>query len=71
MKTYIIAAIIATAAIGSVSDSGASAPDDCQQKECFDFKNIDCNSLTYSDDWTFNKMLAVMKFCTGGEKEVD
>ena len=67
MKTYIIAAIIATAAIGSVSDSGASAPDDCQH----DFKNIDCNSLTYSDDWTFNKMLAVMKFCTGGKKQVD
>ena len=71
MKTYIVAAIIAMAAIGRVSVTGASAPNDCQQKECFDLKNIDCNSLTYSAEWTFNKMLAVMKFCTGGEKQVD
>ena len=71
MKTYIVAAIIVMAAIGNVSISGASTANDCQQKECFDLKNIDCNNVTYSADWTFNKTLAVMKFCTGGEKEVD
>ena len=54
--------IVVVAIVGDVSISNVST---------FDFSKIDCNKVVYSGDWGLDKTLAVMKHCTGGEKEVD
>jgi hypothetical protein len=58
----IIAIMVAMAIVGSVSVSNSST---------FDISKMDCNKVVYSADWGLDKTLAVMKYCTGGEKEVD
>lgn len=54
--------MVAMAIVGSVSVSNSST---------FDLSKMDCNKVVYSADWGLDKTLAVMKYCTGGEKEVD
>ena len=71
MKTYIVAAIIAMAVTGNISISGASTPNDCQEKECFNLENIDCNNVAYPADWGPDKIVGVIKHCTGAEDEVN
>ena len=71
LKTYIVAVIIAMAVTGNISISGASTPNDCQEKECFNLENIDCNNVTYSADWGPDKIVGVIKHCSGAEDEVN
>lgn len=38
------------------------------QTDCFNLNNIDCSDVSYPKD--IKTTVEIMKFCTGGEKEV-
>jgi hypothetical protein len=57
----IIAIIVAIAILGNASISGASE---------FDLSKIDCEKVVYSADWGLDETLAVIRHCTGADKEV-
>jgi len=59
------------AVTANISISGESTPNDCQDKECFNLENTDCNNITYSANWGPDKMVRVIKYSTGAEKEVN
>ena len=57
----IIAMIVTMAILGNASISSAST---------FDLSKIDCEKVVYSADWGLDDTLAVMRHCTGADKEV-
>ena len=61
MMRIIIAMIVTMAILGNASISSAST---------FDLSKIDCEKVVYSADWGLDDTLAVMRHCTGADKEV-
>ena len=53
--------IVTMAILGIASISSAST---------FDLSKIDCEKVVYSADWGLDDTLAVMRHCTGADKEV-
>ena len=57
----IIAIMVAMAIVGNASVSSASK---------FDLSKIDCEKVVYSADWGLDKIVAIIRYCAGAEKEV-
>jgi hypothetical protein len=57
----LIAIMVAMAIVGNALIFSAST---------FDLGKIDCDKVVYSADWGLDKTLAVLRHCTGADKEV-